>query len=603
MPWVLSTQGFGLFLDSTFPMTVDLRDGFNVEGKNIRTYYFINGPTPAEAVERFVKLTGLPLMHPAWALGYEQSSRTWMNPGELDFVTTYFREKHIPCDGFVLLSTYGGEGAVGRRGRGFHEGYLDMYQGWNTRRSYEEYSPNLLPDGAGDIQRLRERGFHPIVHGCWVSDYSDPEACEEVWQEHKYLYEDGWEGWWLDGTEYVSVTPRDQVSRGYTPRYVPQDQEKFESKEFLDEYDNVWALLRAKTFYEKQRRDFPDRRVYILNRTAFPSMQRYAAGCNQGDYWSSWEMMQTQAVWLLNMQMLGVFFPESDIGGFYPTEHLTDELFIRWAFMGTFGPLMRSHGVNWRIRLPWGFGPENEARFVPLIRLRSAMFPYNYTLLSQANQKDVPMMRAMVLEFPEDLEARKLWDQFMWGPNILEAPVYEKGARERSVYLPEGSWVNYWTLQSFEGPSRVTVDAPLGRDPWFVRAGTVVPMREPSDTIPMESDDRLVLLVTPAGQEGPFTLYDDDRQTYRYEQGQSSRQTFRVSALSESGAFTLDIGAVDGDHSGIKRGREYRIEVPRSLAAISSATVSGQDVPVESEADRYVVELDSTEGPLRVEFS
>ena len=212
------------------------------------------------------------------------------------------------------------------------------------------------------------------------------------------------------------------------------------------------------------------------------------------------------------------------------------------------------------------------------------------------------MMRAMVLEFPEDLEARKLWDQFMWGPNILEAPVYEKGARERSVYLPEGSWVHYWTLQSFEGPSRVTVDAPLGRDPWFVRAGTVVPMREPSDTIPMESDDRLVLLVTPAGQEGPFTLYDD-RQTYRYEQGQSSRQTFRVSALSESGAFTLDIGAVDGDHSGIKRGREYRIEVPRSLAAISSATVSGQDVPVESEADRYVVELDSTEGPLRVEFS
>ena len=266
-------------------------------------------------------------------------------------------------------------------------------------------------------------------------------------------------------------------------------------------------------------------------------MQRYAAGCNQGDYWSSWEMMQTQAVWLLNMQMSGVFFPESDIGGFYPTEHLTDELFIRWAFMGTFGPLMRSHGVNWRIRLPWGFGPENEARFVPLIRLRSAMFPYNYTLLSQANQKGVPMMRAMVLEFPEDLEARKLWDQFMWGPNILEAPVYEKGARERSVYLPEGSWVHYWTLQSFEGPSRVTVDAPLGRDPWFVRAGTVVPMREPSDTIPMESDDRLVLLVTPAGQEGPFTLYDDDRQTYRYEQGQSSRQTFRVSALSESGAF------------------------------------------------------------------
>jgi len=603
MPWVLSAQGIGLFFDSTFPMTVDLRDGLKVDGENIRTYYFINGPTPAEAVGRFVKLTGLPPMHPAWALGYEQSSRTWMNPGELDFVTTYFREKHIPCDGFVLLSTYGGEGAVGQRGRGFHEGYLDSYQGWNTRQTYGKYNPKLLPGGARDIQKLRERGFHPIVHGYWVSDYSDPDATEEVWQQHKYLYEDGWEGWWLDGTEYTSVTPRDQVSRGYTPKYVPEDQKKFESKEFLDEYDNIWALLRAKAFYEKQRRDFPDRRVYILNRAAFPGIQRYAAGCNQGDYWSSWEMMQTQTVWLLNMQMSGVIFPESDIGGFYPTEHLTDELFIRWAFMGAFGPLMRSHGVNWRIRLPWGFGPENEVRFVPLIRLRSAMFPYNYTLLSQANQSGIPMMRAMVLEFPEDLEVRKLWDQFMWGPDVLVAPVYHKDARERSVYLPAGSWVHYWTLQTFEGPSRVTVEAPLGRDPWFVRAASVIPMREPSDTIPTESDDRLVLLVSPADQDGSFTIYDDDRQSYRYEQGESSRQTFRVSAVSESGSFTLDIGAVEGEHAGIKRQREYRIEVPGSLVTISSASISGRELEVETQDDRYVVELDAVEGPLRVDFS
>ena len=180
MPWVLSAQGFGLFLDSSFPMTLDLRDGFGVEGQNIRTYYFINGPTPAEAVSRFVKLTGLPPMHPAWALGYEQSSRTWMNPGELDFVTTYFREKRIPCDGFVLLSTYGGDGGVGRSARGFHAGYPDLYQGWNPYGSYTGYNPKLLPGGAEDIQRLRERGFHPIVHGYWASDYSDPEAAVEV---------------------------------------------------------------------------------------------------------------------------------------------------------------------------------------------------------------------------------------------------------------------------------------------------------------------------------------------------------------------------------------------------------------------------------------
>ena len=551
MPWVLSTQGFGVLVDSSYPMTLDLRDRFRVDSRNIRTYYFIDGPTPAETVGRMVKLTGLPPMHPAWALGYEQSSRTWMNPGELDFVTTLMREKRIPCDGLVLLSTYGGQGAVGRSASGFHAGYPDMYQGWNPYGSYTEYNPNLLPGGAEDIRRLRERGYHPIVHGYWASDYSDPDACEEVWQQHKYLYEDGWEGWWLDGTEHVNVGRGSRRTQSYLPDYDSGDMAKFEDKEFLDEYDNVWALLRAKTFYEKQRRDFPDRRVYILNRSAFIGMQRYAVGCNQGDFWSSWEMMLTQTAWLLNMQMSGIFFPESDIGGFFPTEHLTDELFIRWAFMGVFGPLMRSHGVNWRIRLPWGFGPENEARFVPLIRLRSSMFPYNYTLLSQANRTGIPMMRAMALEFPGDLEARKLFDQFTWGPDVLVAPVYRKGDRERSVYLPEGRWLHYWTMKPYDGPSRVTVDAPLGRDPWFVRVGTVLPMREPSDTIPTESDDHLILLATPGQEEGGFTLYDDDRQSYAYERGESSRQTFTYLAGERGG------GLLPGDRRGGGRPRGH----------------------------------------------
>lgn len=612
MPWVLSAQGFGLFFDSSFPMTLDFRDRFLVQGKNVRTYYFFEGPTPAQALKRFVQLTGLPPMHPAWALGYEQSSRTWMGAGELEFVTTYFREKHIPCDGFVLLSTYKGTGGTGRGARGFHAGYLDGYQGWNIKGTYRKYNPKLFPNGAKDIQRLQEQGFHPIVHGYWAGDYSDPEATEQVWQEHKFLAEDGWEGWWLDGTESAAVPQVDYIPT----ESLPSDRQKFADPEFCAEYDNIWALLRAKAFYEKQRRDFPDRRVYILNRTAFPSMQRYAAGVNQGDFWSSWELMRIQTVWLLNMGMSGIFFPETDIGGHYATEELTDELFIRWAFLGTFGPLMRSHGHNWRCRLPWGFGPENEVRFTRLIRLRSALFPYNYTLLNQAHQTGIPMMRAMILAFPDDMTMRTLWDQYMWGPDILVAPVYQQGMRERKVYLPEGSWVHYWTFQSFQGPGWIKVEAPLGQDPFFLRGGGIIPMRDPSDTIPTESDSRLILFVLPAAQEGSFTLYDDDRQTYRYEQGESSRQTFTVSALKPSGSFSLDIGGVEGEYIGIKREREYRIEIPQSLVSIRSITLLGKEIPSlssdeepcvtpywQSLPDRVVVELGRRAGPIRLEFT
>jgi alpha-glucosidase (family GH31 glycosyl hydrolase) len=336
MPWILSAQGLGIFADCTYPMSLDLEGRVRFSGKNIRTLYFIDGPTPSEALSRFVALTGLPPMHPAWVLGFEQSTRSFMGWGELDFVTTYFREKNIPVDGLDLLTTYGGEGGTGTLGRDFHADYLDGYQGWHEVGSYKSYNKKLLPNGAADIKTLRDRGFRPIVHGYWMGDYEDADEMEALWQNYRHLLKDGWEGWWLDGVEYCDVgdpTVEDQS-------YKPKNPEKF-TDEFRDEHDNVWALMRARAFYEKQRRDFPNKRVHILNRTAFPGQQAYAAGVNQGDYWSSWELMRTQTIYLLQMGMSGILFPESDIGGHFPTGELTDELFIRWAFMGLFSPLMR----------------------------------------------------------------------------------------------------------------------------------------------------------------------------------------------------------------------------------------------------------------------
>ena len=160
-------------------------------------------------------------------------------------------------------------------------------------------------------------------------------------------------------------------------------------------------------------------------------MQRYAVGVNQGDYWATWRLMQLQTNWLLHHGTSGIFMPEADIGGHYAHEELDDELCIRWAFLGTFTPIMRSHGHNWRCKLPWGFGPQYEKRFTSFIRLRVSLFPYNYTLMHEAHLDGIPMMRAMVLEFPHDNYARSLGNQFMWGSSILVAPVYEKGAKRR----------------------------------------------------------------------------------------------------------------------------------------------------------------------------
>ena len=596
MPWVLSSQGFGLFFDSTYPMSINLEDNFTVKGSNIRSIYFIDGPSPALALKKYVKLSGLPPMHPAWALGYEQSSRTWLNPGEVDFVITYFRKKHIPCDGFVFLSTYNGKGTVGRWGRGAHADYLEGYQGWNKFQDYSSYNPALFPGGKGDIQKLIEMGFHLIVHNYFEGDFTDPDDLERIWSEQKFLIEDGWEGWWLDGTETAS---------SHKVIHIPQRgrDEKALTEEFKDEYDNIWAILRAKGFYERQRRDFPDKRVYILNRAAFSGMQRYAVGVNQGDYWATWKLMQLQTHWLLHHGTSGVIMPEADIGGHYTHEELDDELCIRWAFLGAFTPIMRSHGHNWRCKLPWGFGPQYEKAFTSFIQLRVSLFPYNYTLMHEANRDGMPMMRAMVLEFPNDRHTRSLGDQFMWGPSILVAPIYEKGAVSRKVYLPEGNWVHYWTLKCYRAKTGLNsdagesdgqfekqeeelqvnfdIDAPRGRDPLFLKAGSIIPCREPSDTIPFHGEINLILWVLPDSQAAEFELYDDDRRSYKYEKGEYSRQEFSMSALNTSGAFSLKIGEIKGDHDGIVREKSYSLVIPKSLIAINNVSVNGNPLPVE----------------------
>ena len=517
----------------------------------------------------------------------------------MDFVTAYFRMKHIPCDGFVFLSTYNGKGAVGRWGRGAHANYLEGYQGWNKFQDYSSYNPALFPQGKMDIQKLVEKGFHLIVHNYFEGDFTDPEDLERIWSEQKFLIEDGWEGWWLDGTETAS---------SHKGIHIPQrgkDEETL-TEEFKDEYDNIWAILRAKGFYERQRRDFPDQRVYILNRAAFSGMQRYAVGVNQGDYWATWKLMRLQTHWLLHHGMSGIFMPEADIGGHYAHEELDEELCIRWAFLGTFMPIMRSHGHNWRCKLPWGFGPQYEKRFTSFIQLRVSLFPYNYTLMHVANRDGMHMMRAMVLEFPNDRHTRSQGDQFMWGPSILVAPVYDKGANSRKVYLPEGNWVHYWTLKCYHAKSDLIsdtgesdgqfekqwaelqlnfdIDAPWGRDPLFLKAGSIIPCREPTDIIPISGETNLILWVLPGSQAAEFELYDDDRRTYKYEKGEYSTQKILMSALDASDTFSLKIGEIKGDHDGIVREKSYTLVIPKSLVLISNVSVNGNSLPVEQMA-------------------
>jgi alpha-glucosidase/alpha-D-xyloside xylohydrolase len=234
----------------------------------------------------------------------------------------------------------------------------------------------------------------------------------------------------------------------------------------------------------------------------------------------------------------------SDTGGFYPTKELTGELYARWFQFSAFCPSFRSHGRTWHLRLPWGwetgeFGPiehppnqhpdaselhntEVEPIARKYLELRYRLLPYNYTLAREASDTGLPMMRALWLHYPNDSEAVKLGSEYLWGRDILVAPVVERGAKSRRVYLPAGTWFDWWTGEKLEGKRWLDRSVDLATLPLFVRAGAILPLDPVRQYTAQSVADPTTIRVHP-GASGAFTLYDDDGQTLGYRDGSDAK--------------------------------------------------------------------------------
>ena len=348
---------------------------------------------------------------------------------------------------------------------------------------------------------------------------------EEIWQTYKGLMTDGWSGWWLDGVEYLRRRPVDFARHllcAEEPREVHAD-------EFRDEHDNVWALMRAKAFYEKQRRDFPDQRVYILNRTVFPGVQAYATGVNQGDYWSSWALMRIQTVWLLQMQMSGVMFPETDIGGHWPTGGADRRALHP---LGVPRPLLAADALaRPQLALPPAVGFWAGERGA----LRAAD-PAALGALPLQLHRAAPGARDRHADDARDgprLSGRpelheRLYDQFMWGDRHAGRAGLREG-RDEPQRLSAGRDVGpLLDARGSRAPATVSIDAPLGKDPLFVRARHRHPdARALCDTIPSEvrwpSD---CCSSSRATGSGPFASTTTTGRPIAYERAESPRRRF-----------------------------------------------------------------------------
>jgi alpha-glucosidase/alpha-D-xyloside xylohydrolase len=273
-------------------------------------------------------------------------------------------------------------------------------------------------------------------------------------------------------------------------------------------------------------------------------MQRYGSFLWSGDVSSTWETLKTHLPIAVNTALTGIPYWGTDIGGFVPTKEFTAELYLRWFQFGAFCPLFRCHGRTWKLRLPWGWntgdpGPVeinnyrgaatpdpselHNAQVEPVCRkyleLRYRMLPYLYSAVHECATTGMPIMRALWLHYPDDPKAVACGDQYLWGKSLMVAPVVEKGATSRRVYLPKGGWHDFWTGERIEGGREINRPVDLETIPLYVRAGSILPLGPIKQYTAEKVDQPCSLSIYP-GADSSFLLYEDDGSSFKYREGE-----------------------------------------------------------------------------------
>jgi alpha-glucosidase/alpha-D-xyloside xylohydrolase len=365
-----------------------------------------------------------------------------------------------------------------------------------------------------------------------------------------------------------------------------------------DELPLEARLARHRCYYEGALQDRPDVRPWSLHRTGYAGSQRYGGWIWSGDVDGKWETLAAHVSIGLNHGLSLTPFWGSDTGGFYPTHELTGELYARWFQFSAFCPSFRSHGRTWKLRLPWGwntgeFGPKehperqhpdpaelHNAAIEPVckkyLELRYRLLPYNYTLAREAADAGLPMMRALWLHYSNDPEAVKLGSEYLWGRDVLVAPVVEKGATMRRVYLPEGAWYDWWSGKKIEGRRWIERPVDLETLPLYVRAGAIIPLDPVRQFTAQPVSGPTTLRIHP-GTNGAFTLYDDDGQSLGYRDGSDAR-TVWINLRWDDAKRVLTIAPDDRIKKWPGSTRTFAVEVMGEKGARQAIEFSGRTI-------------------------
>jgi alpha-glucosidase len=569
IPFFMSSNRYGVFFDNTykteFKFGTEGNDYYSFEApKGEMVYYFIYGNDYKEIIKRYIDLTGKPIMPPKWALGFSQCRGDYTREDQAREIAAEFRKRNIPCD--II--------------------YQDI--GWTEGLQDFEWRKDRYTNPKGMVQDLGKMGFKMIVSqdpvvsqttgkqwkdadskgyfatdvrtgksydmpwpwggNCGVVDFTKPEVADWWGTYQQKPLADGVRGFWTDMGE---------------PAWSNEDAtDRLNMKHHLgmhDEMHNVYGFTWDKVVTEQFYKRNPNKRVFQMTRAAYAGLQRYTFGWsgdsgNGNNVLEGWQQMANQIPVGLSAGMGIIPFWTTDISGYcgevkdYPA---MAELYVRWMQFGIFTPLSRAHHEGSNAVEPWLFGKEAEDISRNVIEMKYRLFPYIYTYAREAHDTGLPLMRALFLEYPNDRETFKLNGQFLFGKELLIAPVVEKGAVTKDVYLPEGEWINYHDCKTVHrGGQWITVDAPLEVVPVFVKKGSIIPTMPVMQYIHEKPVYPVTFDIFPAtvSQQAAFTLYEDEGENRDYEKNIYCSTTVTAKTLKEG----IDITVSARDDKGYK---------------------------------------------------
>ena len=466
--------------------------------------YFFTGPDARQVLDRFTELTGRPFVPPRWALGYQQSRWGYDSATRLLEVAREFRRRKIGCDALYLDIDYmdGFRVFTWDRTRFPDPAGLVRELARDGFRLITIVDPGVKvdPHDATYRQGLRDRHFcrkdgRPYVGKVWPGAVVFPDfqrtATRRWWSARvrETLLDLGVAGIWNDMNE---------PSNFVRPKTLPNDvlQGDAGGRRRHAEVHNLYGLRMCEATFDALAEARPGERAFILTRSGYAGIQRYAAVWT-GDNRASWEHLLGSIPMCLGLGVSGVPFVGADIGGF--DDDCTAELMVRWMQLGAFLPLFRNHcSLNRRAQEPWAFGQETEALLRDAIDLRYRFLPYLEEQFVLANKTGMPIARPLWLDFPSDSNTYDLADEFLFGPEVLVAPAFLPGMRARAVYLPPGAWVDFYDGSELTGAAWVLAPAPLGRIPLYLRAGAVIRMLPPGKQTAAWEENEIVLLKSTA---------------------------------------------------------------------------------------------------------